>query len=115
LASLTPPLTFLLKEPPPSKTTPPSLHDALPISPAAPGQGRAGRRPGPGQPRPAHDGGQRPPRHPAGPAPGAGPVQLRLADGPGRSEEHTSELQSLTNLACRLPLLNTTSTPRPNN
>src|SRR5437016_10980023 len=31
-------------------------------------------------------------------------VDQRLAAGAGRSEEHTSELQSLTNLVCRLLL-----------
>src|SRR5262249_60839124 len=58
------------------------LHDALPISqgtrPALP------KRPGPG-------------RRPEA-APG------RPADRGARSEEHTSELQSLTNLVCRLLL-----------
>src|SRR5438093_8489496 len=54
-----------------------SLHDALPIS-ALP---RAARRPRPGDPRER--------------------VPLRLGV---RSEEHTSELQSLTNLVCRLLL-----------
>src|SRR5438093_13244206 len=53
-----------------------SLHDALPISPLR-AQRAAGRRPGR-------------PRAPRG--------------RPGRSEEHTSELQSLTNLVCRLLL-----------
>src|SRR2546430_10651592 len=56
-----------------------SLHDALPIS-APP----ASRRTGPG------------PRRPAAPAPSG--------RHPGRSEEHTSELQSQSNLVCRLLL-----------
>src|SRR5438046_8605810 len=75
-----------------------SLHDALPIfpgrgagaHPAAEGAGRRGHR-GPG-PRPGH--GRRP------------RVSARTAPTRGRrrSEEHTSELQSLTNLVCRLLL-----------
>src|SRR5262249_61340477 len=41
----------------------------------------------------------------SGPLPMApGPVAVRRARRPGRSEEHTSELQSLTNLVCRLLL-----------
>src|SRR5258706_4124971 len=35
---------------------------------------------------------------------GAGPEQPGRLGGNGRSEEHTSELQSLTNLVCRLLL-----------
>src|SRR2546427_7655972 len=66
-----------------------SLHDALPISSAPPAA----------PPRPATE-----------PAPAQGidhvqvlhqPPQLRLG---GRSEEHTSELQSQSNLVCRLLL-----------
>src|SRR5258706_9786152 len=59
-----------------------SLHDALPIFAVR----RDRREPG------------------RGPLfPGA-PVQDRARDGEPRSEEHTSELQSLTNLVCRLLL-----------
>src|SRR3712207_7230308 len=75
-----------------------SLHDALPISP--------GERPGP---RPARDvpAGQLPARRPAGRGVRARDVAeadrpCRLA--PGRSEEHTSELQSRQYLVCRLLL-----------
>src|SRR5258706_2374893 len=40
---------------------------------------------------------------------GAGGAVLRRPEGPApRSEEHTSELQSLTNLVCRLLLYNKT-------
>src|SRR5690242_21852700 len=60
-----------------------SLHDALPIS-RRPAPRPAGRAP----PPPA-----RPGAGPAGPAPPG-----------GRSEEHTSELQSHVNLVCRLLL-----------
>src|SRR5438093_4401712 len=56
-----------------------SLHDALPIYPE---RGRQGPR---GRPSPR----------------GGGAPRER---GDGRSEEHTSELQSLTNLVCRLLL-----------
>src|SRR5438093_6788037 len=41
------------------------------------------------------------------PACGSGSLLIRVAKevaSPDRSEEHTSELQSLTNLVCRLPL-----------
>src|SRR5256885_8162342 len=57
-----------------------SLHDALPIC----------HRLGPAH---AVDGGQR-----------TGVAVQRLPHGPGRSEEHTSELQSPCNLVCRLLL-----------
>src|SRR5438093_4481747 len=67
-----------------------SLHDALPILPQRPG------------PRPA--GGDVP--QPGRPVVPAGQKRAAVgADGqPPRSEEHTSELQSLTNLVCRLLL-----------
>src|SRR5262245_65643970 len=55
-----------------------SLHDALPIS--------SGRRAGRGGPAPSRA---------QAPTPGN-------RDGAGRSEEHTSELQSLRQLVCRL-------------
>src|SRR5438093_6890498 len=51
----------------------------------------------------------------SGARPGAVFLALRMGHGPGpRSEEHTSELQSLTNLVCRLLLekKKTASTPR---
>src|SRR5205823_14936058 len=104
--------------PPPSlctPTTPPhpsplSLHDALPICHGARGA-RARRRrreppphhrladaargdPAAGGPAVRHD----PARPPAGPGRTAGPPAA------GRSEEHTSELQSLAYLVCRLLL-----------
>src|SRR5205809_8107612 len=64
-----------------------SLHDALPIcrlpQPPARGQGRHGVRP-------------------RGEPPGEPDDSLRLAR--GRSEEHTSELQSRLHLVCRLLL-----------
>src|SRR5256885_12490116 len=72
-----------------------SLHDALPISRvgARAGQGGGGRkrgvRPAPRRPRPL-------------PARREGPDQWRAPR--GRSEEHTSELQSPCNLVCRLLL-----------
>src|SRR5256885_2920559 len=59
-----------------------SLHDALPISDLLPG--RRSRR---GQHRCGH-----------------GRLHLDSERGPGRSEEHTSELQSPCNLVCRLLL-----------
>src|SRR5438046_3223630 len=83
---------------PPPRIYPLSLHDALPISVAGPvcratpcvsstrttdsdGSGRS----------------ENESRTAAGPAPSRAPAT-------GRSEEHTSELQSLTNLVCRLLL-----------
>src|SRR5687767_15197789 len=64
-----------------------SLHDALPISPApAPPPSGPAAPPRGARPRP-------PPGWPAG-TPGT----------PARSEEHTSELQSLAYLVCRLLL-----------
>src|SRR5262245_65724210 len=65
-----------------------SLHDALPISGDGQGQGRPDRD------------GQRHPRVPAR-------LARRHPSGQGhvtRSEEHTSELQSLRHLVCRLLL-----------
>src|SRR2546425_6440318 len=71
-----------------------SLHDALPISlarlPGAPCSGSAYRLPAP-----------RVLRHT--PAPGRSPLPLRRLSS-HRSEEHTSELQSLAYLVCRLLL-----------
>src|SRR5699024_12571053 len=70
-----------------------SLHDALPIFPGR-RRGRAHRRGHRRAPWPADL------RRPA-----AGPsVQLRLPALLGRSEEHTSELQSRFDLVCRLLL-----------
>src|SRR2546430_9015402 len=64
-----------------------SLHDALPISARS-------RR------------GSRPPRVPEGRATGGSRGRSREGRGgpPSRSEEHTSELQSQSNLVCRLLL-----------
>src|SRR5688500_20065857 len=72
-----------------------SLHDALPISGRAPGAGRADAE---GSEIP---GARRQLRRPVAAAPE--PPQPR-AHRPGRSEEHTSELQSPCNLVCRLLL-----------
>src|SRR3712207_7478676 len=86
----------------PPRSTLFSLHDALPISlrrrsaPAPPAAGRGGRRAR---------------RVPDVPAAGGGGARLglratwdRRAVGRGRSEEHTSELQSRQYLVCRLLL-----------
>src|SRR3712207_7813226 len=75
-----------------------SLHDALPIS----GGGGDVRGPGP-------RGAARPDRRRAGPGlDGArraeGGVRVHRGGRPGRSEEHTSELQSRQYLVCRLLL-----------
>src|SRR5437868_12948971 len=80
---------LLYNAPPPPDIYPLSLHDALPIWPVR-GEGRravqSGRR------RAQGTGRQRGGRSPAG------------AAGVGRSEEHTSELQSRFELVCRLLL-----------
>src|SRR5262249_59786335 len=81
------------------------LHDALPISAAAGGR-HLHRRPGGPEPRPAARRLRR--RRPAEDVPdrhvrAAGPGRHDPRRG-ARSEEHTSELQSLTNLVCRLLL-----------
>src|SRR5262249_58986560 len=87
---------------PPPAPSPLSLHDALPIScrrrrgdPRRPSSRGPGAR---GWPRVR--GSDPPPPAPA-------PWPPRASGGPraaSRSEEHTSELQSLTNLVCRLLL-----------
>src|SRR5205814_10688702 len=72
-----------------------SLHDALPISGGVPGAALAGLH----RPRPAQDDRRRadPRGHP--------PLRARAGrQGLLRSEEHTSELQSLRHLVCRLLL-----------
>src|SRR5438093_10304065 len=87
------PLSFFFHAPAPTDIYTLSLHDALPIC--------QGRLPGRVRRREARHhhlgrggvGGARPRR-------GAG----RVPRTPPRSEEHTSELQSLTNLVCRLLL-----------
>src|SRR2546430_9774185 len=69
-----------------------SLHDALPISDAR----RPGRRgPGRARPSPARAGGQ---------GGAEDPARRRAHARALRSEEHTSELQSQSNLVCRLLL-----------
>src|SRR5205085_11900795 len=95
-------LLFSFTAPPPTAIYTLSLHDALPIC-------RAGRA---AHARPVA-GGRRPPGRPGAapvaarglalPLPGRGAV-LPPAAGPLRSEEHTSELQSQSNLVCRLLL-----------
>src|SRR5258706_1993214 len=81
-----------------------SLHDALPISAAA-HPARRGRRRGPPRARSTDL------RLPPAPCWGPHTWSVRparwtsgLRSTYGRSEEHTSELQSLTNLVCRLLL-----------
>src|SRR2546430_17442749 len=73
-----------------------SLHDALPISRARYPRGAPARDPQSGA-RVARHGG--PPR-----APRRGRLRFRTKDHEQRSEEHTSELQSQSNLVCRLLL-----------
>src|SRR5207237_9828248 len=87
-------LLFLFTHPPPTHTSPLSLHDALPISRvSAPPRFKSPLTP----PRRSlrSRGGTRRPCHSHRPLPKA------LAY---RSEEHTSELQSHLNLVCRLLL-----------
>src|SRR3712207_7698064 len=73
-----------------------SLHDALPIS----GPGRLVRPLRAGHTRSPHGGGSRGLSRAAG----AGPLLRRGRWRVGRSEEHTSELQSRQYLVCRLLL-----------
>src|SRR5690606_41574200 len=83
--------------PPPTELYTLSLHDALPIYPGA-----QRRRP---RVQPRHAGGA--PRRQAGAAQSHRAEDPAGADGGlagGRSEEHTSELQSRENLVCRLLL-----------
>src|SRR2546423_9856368 len=78
-----------------------SLHDALPIWARAEHAGGGGRAPSQLAAALPADG-RRHRRRAGRPQPGMGP---RHADGPrARSEEHTSELQSLAYLVCRLLL-----------
>src|SRR5262249_62087125 len=82
---------FFFNDPPPTEIYTLSLHDALPISDRrspAPGLG--------GVPR----ANALIPRS----LPRRGPRGACLSSRDSRSEEHTSELQSLTNLVCRLLL-----------
>src|SRR5262249_59737530 len=94
--SLPPPLLSLLflPDPPTTQLSTLSLHDALPIS--------IGTR------RCAAGSAARPfsvsPNRTARPRPSCCRFARSLIAPPSRSEEHTSELQSLTNLVCRLLL-----------
>src|SRR3990167_5491063 len=76
------------KEPAPPEISPLSLHDALPISDGGSGAGALRK------------GGATPSRVPA------------FLGVPRRSEEHTSELQSQSNLVCRLLFLRNRRPPR---
>src|SRR5262249_62305201 len=92
------PSPFFFHPPPTPETYPLSLHDALPICRRNAPHSRESRR-----------GSRRVPSAPPG-SPYADASTPRLAAGGAdgtrrdRSEEHTSELQSLTNLVCRLLL-----------
>src|SRR2546430_7990102 len=102
-------LFFFLNDPPPTEISPLSLPAPLPISPRRPllparrdDRRRAARRAG--------DGGRRAVRGNPGHRPARGPPPrpmdhaARPRRSRGRSEEHTSELQSQSNLVCRLLL-----------
>src|SRR5207247_10457930 len=81
-----------------------SLHDALPISRQPRRDDRPGARgdaPAPAFVRGDRRGGQLPPQLRRARVPLR---RARLADAQGRSEEHTSELQSRVELVCRLLL-----------
>src|SRR5438093_1658511 len=86
--------SFSFKAPAPTAISTLSLHDALPIClpPHPVAQPRVFMEP--------QDGSLQVPR----PAPGEREPRLPVVDQVQRSEEHTSELQSLTNLVCRLLL-----------
>src|SRR5690348_17937595 len=82
-----------MKPPSTTRSSTLSLHDALPIStdssPGAFTRSIAGRTPG---------------GSPSDPGAGARTGRVPGWPGPGRSEEHTSELQSPVHLVCRLLL-----------
>src|SRR5262249_61193361 len=97
--------------------TPPALppfplHPAFPLPPAgssACGSIAAGTGPAGAQPSDARIGRRAKPRQPPHPLRRRRSADSRVRP---RSEEHTSELQSLTNLVCRL-LLEKKNTPQP--
>src|SRR5205814_9886977 len=104
---------FVLNAPAPTEPYPLSLHDALPISAGELFESQCvrARWKGPelvvpvrARPRLSSIGGLHGDIHPsqrrAGPSVGDGAVD----ETPARSEEHTSELQSLRHLVCRLLL-----------
>src|SRR5439155_21611506 len=100
---------FFFNVPPPTRTYPLSLHDALPICRGHTGQrGRERRARGSPAARPAvrRDGAQRVRVVRRRRALAAAPSQSARVGGPieTRSEEHTSELQSRGHLVCRLLL-----------
>src|SRR5260221_4049083 len=82
-------LIFFFNDPATTEIYTLSLHDALPISPNA----RASCRLHPCRRTPA-----------ANPAASSAPSPCRPPSTPTRSEEHTSELQSHSDLVCRLLL-----------
>src|SRR5206468_4838284 len=99
-----PPLSFT--DPPTTAIYTLSLHDALPICQReaqrhSPGGGGGHRLPRAGRRRPGGDPGLGDAR--GGRRPRARRVRAR-AEGAERSEEHTSELQSRSDLVCRLLL-----------
>src|SRR5262249_56190468 len=101
-------LRFFFKHTPPAELSPLSLHDALPILVRLP----AGKDLPEGSPDRGLDLAPAQMRHAlihAQDAPFAIVHDDRVAY--GRSEEHTSELQSLTNLVCRLLLEKKKTTP----
>src|SRR5262249_58794052 len=91
------PSCFFLTDPAPPATSPLSLHDALPISGSRP---RPRRTSSPASPSARST----PSGASARPIPPSPDAASRSRRGSSRSEEHTSELQSLTNLVCRLLL-----------
>src|SRR5207237_10008240 len=94
-------LHFSFTYPSPSHIYPLSLHDALPISQIPISASRPAVAPA-HPPPPVLSGFCPPaPRQSRGSAPGRGQHPLNTG---GRSEEHTSELQSHLNLVCRLLL-----------
>src|SRR5262249_58472825 len=97
---------FFLHATPTSEIYSLSLHDALPISNLLFGPGFLHHRPNcalalsvPEKAAPARLPCRRKPIYPSGPG-----GKLLPSSCQARSEEHTSELQSLTNLVCRLLL-----------
>src|SRR5205085_10964118 len=101
-------LSFVFDDPATNEIYTLSLHDALPIWRRRRPSARSRRRRQPYAPRAPKCPGSRPPAgsrppsaRPGRRACGRGTTRSR---GPARSEEHTSELQSQSNLVCRLLL-----------
>src|SRR2546430_11311051 len=97
------PCIFFFNDPATTEIYPLSLHDALPIYSG--GANRVGETRRPRGEFPSHSAGRAPPDSLRSRDAHRIPASRHCASVPGRrSEEHTSELQSQSNLVCRLLL-----------